>query len=92
MNQRIRFLEVLIKYAVTFYVDVNIYAYFFLKSCVIIARCSGCGDLEALGNFNRRAYISVVFKLCPDILCDSLDCSNIFVCLHAVTAVKDVTF
>ena len=50
------------------------------------------GDLEALGVFDRRAYVAAVFELCPDILCDSLDRSNVFLGLPDVTAVKDVTF
>ena len=37
-------------------------------------------------------YVAAVFVLFPDILCDSLDCSNVFVGLPAVAAVKDVTF
>ena len=93
MNQGIIFLEVIVKYAVVFNVNVNFSVYnHFQQSCVIIAWCSGHWDFEALGVFNRRSYISALFELCPDILCDSLDCSYIFISLPAVAAVKDIAF
>ena len=93
MDQGLRFLKVLIEYPVTFDVDIDLSAENHLKqSCIIVFRCSRHRDIKALGVFDRRSYVAAVFILCPDILCDYLNCSNVFVGLPAVTAVKDVTF
>ena len=89
MDQRVRFLKVLIEYPVMFYVDINLYVHNHLEQgCVIVIRCSRHGDFKALEVFDRRSYVAAVFVLCPNILCDSLDFSNVFVGLPAVTAVK----
>ena len=85
--------QVFIDYAVTFYIDVNFSVQnHFEQSCVIVIRCSTHGYLKALGVFDQRLYVAAVFVLSPEILCDSLDCSNVFVGLPAVTAVKNVSF
>ena len=93
MDQRVRFLKVLIKYTVTFYIDVNLSVQNHLEqSCVIVIRCSRHRDLKALGVFDLRSYVASVFVLCPDIICNYLDCSNVFVGLPDVAVVKDITF
>ena len=93
MDQRICFLKVLIEYPVTFDIDVDFSVHNHLnQNCVIVIRCSRHSDLKALGVFGQRSNIAAVFVLCPDILCNSLYCSNLFVGLPAVAAVKDVTF
>ena len=92
MDQGVHFLKVLIEYPVTFDVDINLSVENHLKqSCIIVFRCSRHRDLKALGVFDWRSYVAAVFVLCPDIICDSLDCSNVFVGLPAVAAVKYVT-
>ena len=42
--------------------------------------------------FSIDEHIAAVFELYPDILCDFLDCSYVFIGLPAVTAVKDIAF
>ena len=92
MYQRVRFLKVLIEYPVTFDVDIDLLVQNHLnQNCIIVIRYSRHSDLKALGVFDRRSYIAAVFVLCPDILCDSLDCSYVFVGLLSVASVKDVT-
>ena len=93
MDQRVRFLKVLIEYPVTFDVDINLSVENHLKqSCIIVFSCSRHRDLKALRVFDRQSYVAAVFVLFPNILCNSLGCSNVFFGLPDFTAVKDVTF
>ena len=93
MDQRVRFLKFLIEYPVTFDVDIYLLVENHLNQlCVIVIRCSRHSDLKALEFFDRQSYVVAVFLFCPDILCDYLDCSNVFVGLLAVAEVKDATF